>query len=222
MKTLQRNLNRSTFIVWEMKRSKKSQRNTWRTPSFREDWCLVWDVPAAHKWSHLLWRNHHNSCIYGNLQHLCKSNGRWGTLNWIFPAGWTSHTSYANMAEIQSFFGDHVISKRLWPPRSPHLMPPDYFLRGYLKWQFTKTNHEPQTPWKQTSPKKFRQWQRTYWQGFSKIWCTEFNPDWTQMVATSSTCYDVVTFLTQWGKSTSNFVAISLLSVKLLKKYRVR
>ena len=24
-----------------------------------------------------------------NLQHLCKSIGRWGTLNWIFPAGWS-------------------------------------------------------------------------------------------------------------------------------------
>jgi len=42
------------------------------------------------------------------------------------------------------------------------------------------------------------------------------------MVATSSTCYDVVTFLTQWGKSASNFVAISSLVVKLLKKCGVR
>ena len=41
------------------------------------------------------------------------------------------------------------------------------------------------------------------------------------VAATSSTCYDVVTFLTQWGKSTSNFVAISSLVVKLLKKCRV-
>jgi len=47
--------------------------------------------------------------------------------------GATSHTSHANMAEIQSFFGDHVISKGLWPPRSPDLTPPDYFLWGYLK-----------------------------------------------------------------------------------------
>ena len=34
---------------------------------------------------------------------------------------------------------------------------------------FTRTKHEPWTPWKQTSLKKFRQWQRTYWQGLSKI-----------------------------------------------------
>ena len=75
---------------------------------------------------------------------------------------------------------------------------------------------------KSKPPKKFRQWQRTYWQGFSKIWRAGFNPVWTQMVATCSTCYDVVTFPTQWGKSASNFVAISSLAVKLLKKCRVR
>jgi hypothetical protein len=37
------------------------------------------------------------------------------------------------MAEIQSFFGDRVISKELWPPRSPDLTPPDDVLSGYLK-----------------------------------------------------------------------------------------
>jgi len=45
----------------------------------------------------------------------------------------TSHTSHASMAKIQSFFGDRVISKGLWPPRSPDLTPPDYFLWGYPK-----------------------------------------------------------------------------------------
>ena len=79
-----------------------------------------------------------NRCIYGDLQHFCTSIGRWGTLNWIFPTGMSdiSHTSHASMAEIQSFTGDRVISKGLWPPRSPDLMPPDYFLWGYLKVRF--------------------------------------------------------------------------------------
>jgi len=47
--------------------------------------------------------------------------------------GATSPTSHVSMAEIQSFFGDPVISKGLWPTRSPDLTPPDYFLWGYLK-----------------------------------------------------------------------------------------
>jgi len=47
--------------------------------------------------------------------------------------GATSHTSHASMAEIQSFFGDCIVSKGFWPPSSPDLMPPDYFLWEYLK-----------------------------------------------------------------------------------------
>jgi len=47
--------------------------------------------------------------------------------------GPTSHTSHASMAENQFFFGDRVIWKGLWPPCSPDLTPPDYFLWGYLK-----------------------------------------------------------------------------------------
>jgi len=47
--------------------------------------------------------------------------------------GATSHTSHASMAEIQSFFGNRIISKGIWPLRSPDLMPPNYFLWGYLK-----------------------------------------------------------------------------------------
>jgi hypothetical protein len=61
----------------------------------------------------------------------------------------------------------------------------------------------------------------TYWQGLSKIWRAGFNPVWTQMVATSSVCYDV-TFLTQRTYSCSNFVAISSLVLELLKKCLVR
>jgi len=55
------------------------------------------------------------------------------SIGYIQQDGATSHTSHASMAEIQSFFGDRVISKGLWPRRSPHLTPPDYFLWGYLK-----------------------------------------------------------------------------------------
>ena len=47
--------------------------------------------------------------------------------------GVTSHNSHASTAEIQSFFGDRVISQGLWPPCSPNPTPPDYFLWEYLK-----------------------------------------------------------------------------------------
>ena len=47
--------------------------------------------------------------------------------------GATYHTSNESMTEIESFFDDRIISKPLWPPRSPDLSPPDFFLWGALK-----------------------------------------------------------------------------------------
>ena len=47
--------------------------------------------------------------------------------------GATCHTSNDSMTEIESFFDDRIISKVLWPPRSPDLSPPDFFLWGALK-----------------------------------------------------------------------------------------
>jgi hypothetical protein len=37
------------------------------------------------------------------------------------------------MAYLESVFPGRLISKRLWPPRSPNLSPPDLFLWGHLK-----------------------------------------------------------------------------------------
>ena len=72
--------------------------------------------------------NHHNSCIYGN-----KLDDEELSVGYFQQDGATSHTSHASLPEIQSFFGDRVISKGIWPPLSPDLTPPDYFLWGYLK-----------------------------------------------------------------------------------------
>lgn len=47
--------------------------------------------------------------------------------------GATCHTSGDSMKLIASFFGDRLVSKNLWPPRSPDLTSPDFFLWGYLK-----------------------------------------------------------------------------------------
>ena len=47
--------------------------------------------------------------------------------------GATCHTSNESMTEIESFFDDRIISKALWPPRSPDLSLPDFFLWGALK-----------------------------------------------------------------------------------------
>jgi len=78
------NLKRRTFVGWEMERNVSVVHLIVATQSSGpHNWS------AAHNWSHVLQCNHQNSFIYGNLQHLCKPTGRWGTLNWIFPAGWS-------------------------------------------------------------------------------------------------------------------------------------
>ena len=57
--------------------------------------------------------------------------------------GATCYTSNASMREIESFFKDRIISKNLWPPRSPDLTPADFFLWGLLKNKMYK--HTPRT-----------------------------------------------------------------------------
>ena len=48
--------------------------------------------------------------------------------------GATCHTSNASMREIENFFfQDGIISKNLWPHRSPDLKPADFFLWSLLK-----------------------------------------------------------------------------------------
>ena len=182
MKILQRNLNRSTFVVWEMKC--KNPNAIHEGPLHSEKIC-VWCGKS--RWCiighHLLRCNHHNSCIYGNFQHFCKSTGRYGNLNWMFPAGWSDipHFTHASMAGNSVIFLPTASFRRDFGHRarpSWHRLIISY---GHIwKGECTKTNHEPQTPWKQTSPKKFRQWQRTYWQGLCKIWRAGFNPVWTK------------------------------------------
>jgi len=47
--------------------------------------------------------------------------------------GATCHTSNESMTEIESFFDDRIISKALWPPRSPDLSLSNFFLWGAFK-----------------------------------------------------------------------------------------
>ena len=37
------------------------------------------------------------------------------------------------MSFLQDIFSDRLVAKGFWPPRSPDLTPPDFFLWGFLK-----------------------------------------------------------------------------------------
>jgi len=58
-----------------------------------------------------------------------------GTL-WFQQEGATAHTAVISIAALRRLFPQRVISRFgdvPWPPRSPDLRAPDFFLWGYLK-----------------------------------------------------------------------------------------
>ena len=55
---------------------------------------------------------------------------------WFQQDGGTCHTANEIMNELQEMFGNNIIYRRAtltFPPRSPDLNVPDYYLWGYLK-----------------------------------------------------------------------------------------
>ena len=55
---------------------------------------------------------------------------------WFQQDGATCHTANNTLSLLRDVFGDNLISLRtdkIWPPHSPDLNPPDYYLWGYLK-----------------------------------------------------------------------------------------
>jgi hypothetical protein len=52
----------------------------------------------------------------------------------------TAHTANASMVAIREVFEDRIISRGLWPPRSPDLSFCDFYLWGNLKGKVYKNN----------------------------------------------------------------------------------
>ena len=83
---------------------------------------------------HFLPRDFEYCSLSGNLQRICGSTWRWRAPKRPFSAGW-SHMPHLEWQRDRNrkLFYDRIISKALWPPRSPDLSPPDFFLWGALK-----------------------------------------------------------------------------------------
>ena len=52
---------------------------------------------------------------------------------WFQQDSATAHIAASTMVILHEFFGENLISKGLWPPRSPDLTSTDLFLWSYLK-----------------------------------------------------------------------------------------
>ncbi|PNF28643.1 hypothetical protein B7P43_G08721, partial [Cryptotermes secundus] len=59
---------------------------------------------------------------------------------WLQQDSATCHKSNETMQFLHEFFSDHIISKALWPLRSPDLSPADFFFWGYGKGIVYKNN----------------------------------------------------------------------------------
>jgi hypothetical protein len=104
--------------------------------------------------------------------------------------GVTCHTSAASMAEIESFFPGRVISKRLWPPRSPDLTPPDFFLWGHLKGRVYMNRPRTLEDLRENISTKSRWCLLRFWLPPSGRCSAVFNCVWVPNEDTSSTCCD--------------------------------
>ena len=64
---------------------------------------------------------------------------------WFQQYGASAHTARETMELLETIFGDRIISRNgniNWPPRSPDLTAPDFFLWGYLKERVYVNNPE--------------------------------------------------------------------------------
>jgi hypothetical protein len=95
----------------------------------------VWAAMSATRIFFLFFETTVNANVYCNFIHQFAATL---TQDEIF-SGWfqqdnaTAHTAAVSLRLVNQYFGERVISRGLWPARSPDLSPPDYFLWGFLK-----------------------------------------------------------------------------------------
>ena len=56
------------------------------------------------------------------------------TYSWFQQDVAIAHTANNSMKLLNEIFGERVISRNLWPPHSPDLTPPDFYLWGVAKY----------------------------------------------------------------------------------------
>ena len=64
-------------------------------------------------------------------------------LQWLKQDGALAHTTKKTLEWLTECMGGRVISKGAtisWPPQSPDLTPPDFFLRGHIKQMVCRDN----------------------------------------------------------------------------------
>jgi hypothetical protein len=68
---------------------------------------------------------------------ILKTFARYG---WFQHDGVTACTANTTTALLQKFLRDRIVERGVWPPRSPDLTPPDFFLWVFLKEMVSSNN----------------------------------------------------------------------------------
>jgi hypothetical protein len=128
------------------------------------------------------------------------------------------HTSKASMREIHSYFGDRLISKDLWPPISPHLTPPAFFLWGLLKGRVYSSKSRTIGALKDAIRRKLLPLPMSHYQMTSPICRLVYKSAWMMERATFSICSRSTLFCNKQGKYMSIFIGNHPKITKLLRK----
>ena len=92
-----------------------------QSSAFDKDWWLV----------HSISKTNYGTIIQIFLLSLLLEENKWDC--WIQQFEVTTHTVKTTTAFFWDLFSDHIVGHGLWPPWSPDLMQPDFFLWRFLK-----------------------------------------------------------------------------------------
>ena len=137
--TLNGFVNKQNFRFWGTENPKQSHQRRLHPQK-----CTVWcGVTADRILGPYFFENEEgqseriNGILYRNMLENClRPFVRENEETWFQQDETTAHTARATMDLLHEIFGERIISKNAafaWPPGSPDLSAPDFFLWGYLK-----------------------------------------------------------------------------------------
>jgi hypothetical protein len=107
------------------------------TTAWSKCWCMVREIIKSGNWSHVLWGFYQLWPFLSTVSESFHPSFKWG---WRWPRVLPVHTARTCIALLRDVFGQHLISRDSWPPRSSDLSPSDFYLLRAMKASVYKDN----------------------------------------------------------------------------------
>jgi hypothetical protein len=93
-------------------------------------WFLIWLIIRPYCWRRYVPPKHGSTFkgLHGGISQKTELFKDEISRYYFQQDGAIAHTARASMTLLRDMFGDRIISKDIWPPRSPDFKPPDYYL----------------------------------------------------------------------------------------------